>query len=237
MWGSMTDADSHDGIPSRHPAARALRHVAVAAILVGAPVGCSRSPAPDETTRAEMTEVRPGAGESVTVRGVAPPVAGGFRSVVFFTPDDGHEVDLPDEPPAMDQFGLTFDPGVLVARAGQAVAFMNGDDVLHNVHVSDSVTRETVFNIATPIAGAYTHTFEQPGTYTVSCDVHPAMAAYIVVTVAPYAAVADRAGRFELTGLRPGTYQVAVWSVDATWRSEQQVEISADVELQLHSAG
>ncbi|HJO37464.1 MAG: hypothetical protein QGF21_14285 [Vicinamibacterales bacterium] len=232
----MTDADTGCGGPSGHPTARTLCHVGVAAILVGAMVGCSPPPVQEEATSAEVTEARPGERRPVTVRGVAPPVAGGFRAAVFFTPEDGHEVDLSGDPPTMDQFGLTFDPGVLVARAGQAIAFMNGDDVLHNVHVSDSATRETIFNIATPIAGAYSHTFEQPGTFTVSCDVHPAMAAYIVVSAAPYAVVADRAGRFELSGLPAGMYQVSVWSVDASWRSDQQVEIAADAELQLHSA-
>ncbi|MDP6372916.1 MAG: plastocyanin/azurin family copper-binding protein [Vicinamibacterales bacterium] len=232
----MTDADAGRGAPRGLSTRRVLCHVGLVALLVAAVAGCSQPPVAEEAAPAEATEVRPGSGEVVAVRGAAPPVAGGFRSVVFFTPEDGHEVALPDEPPTMDQFGLTFDPGVLVARAGQAVAFTNGDDVLHNVHVSDSATRETVFNIATPIAGVYMHTFEQPGTYTVSCDVHPAMAAYIVVTAAPYAAVADRAGRFELSGVPAGSYRATVWSVDATWRSEQQVEISADVELQLHSA-
>ena len=167
------------------------------------------------------------------MRGWAPPVTGGFRAAVFLTPEGALDLEVPTEPVRMDQFGLAFIPGVLVARAGQEVAFTNGDDVLHNVHLSASATRETVFNIATPIAGAYLHTFDAPGTFTLSCDVHPAMAAYILVTEAPYATVAERDGQFELLGVPPGRYVVSVWSVDAAQRSERVVDVEVDTELRL----
>ncbi len=199
--------------------------------------GCSPAAGPANTAVPASTAAAPVAGEGLTVRGSAPPVAGGFRAVVLLAPEDGHAVAVPDAPETMDQFGLSFLPGVLVVRAGQEVAFTNGDDVLHNVHVAESATRETVFNIATPIAGAYLHTFERPGTYTVACNVHPAMAAYILVTDAAYVAVAERDGRFELSGVPPGRYRVTVWSVNAALRSERQVEIGAETELRLHTEG
>ncbi len=198
---------------------------------------CSPAVDPVGTEPSASTAEAPVVGEGLTVRGLAPPVAGGFRAVVLIAPEDGHAEAVPDEPETMDQFGLSFLPGVLVVRAGQEVAFTNGDDVLHNVHVAESATRETVFNVATPIAGAYLHTFDRPGTYTVSCDVHPAMAAYILVTDAPYTAVAERDGRFELSGVPAGPYRVTVWSVDAALRSEHRVEIGAETELRLHQEG
>ena len=209
-------------------------------VIVGVSgTGCGPADAPGGAQPSAASDVAEAAGvaDRLTVRGWAPPVARGFRAVVLLTPEDGHDVDGLDEAVRMDQFGLSFHPGVLVARAGQEVAFTNGDDVLHNVHVSDSATRDTVFNIATPIAGAYLHVFERPGTYTVSCDVHPAMAAHILVTEAPYAAVAERDGRFELSGVPAGLFVVNVWSVDAALRSERRMTIGPETELRLYEEG
>ena len=166
-----------------------------------------------------------GKAQGLAIRGLAPPVTGGFNSVVMFEPELTRDVPVPAEPTTMDQFGLAFDPGVLVARVGQVVAFTNGDDVLHNVHVRRSATLKTVFNVATPITGEYLHVFDA-GTYTVSCDVHPAMGAYIVATEAPYAVVADREGRFELLNIPAGRYTVRVWNIDAGRRSERVVDIA-----------
>ena len=179
---------------SARPGAHRLSRLGwLALLLLPGQLACSPAPAPAERpSDAAAPAASPTGG--VAVRGWAPPVTGGFRAAVFLTPEGALDLEVPTEPVRMDQFGLAFIPGVLVARAGQEVAFTNGDDVLHNVHLSASATRETVFNIATPIAGAYLHTFDAPGTFTLSCDVHPAMAAYILVTEAPYATVAE-AGR------------------------------------------
>ena len=223
-------------LDSSHPVSFVCRCVGV--LIFGYSVSsCSPAVDPVGTEPSTSTAAAPVAGEGLTVRGWAPPVTGGFRAVVLLSPEDGHAVAVPDTPETMDQFGLSFLPGVLVARAGQEVAFTNGDDVLHNVHVAESATRKTVFNIATPIAGAYLHTFERTATYTVACNVHPAMAAYILVTDASYVAVAERDGRFELSGVPPGRYRVTVWSVDAALRSERQVEIGVETELRLHNEG
>ncbi len=165
-----------------------------------------------------------GKAQGLAIRGLAPPVTGGFNSVVMFEPELARNVPVPDEPTTMDQFGLAFDPGVLVARVGQVVAFTNGDDVLHNVHVRSSATLKTVFNVATPITGEYLHVFDE-GTYSVSCDVHPAMGAFIVVTEAPYAVVADREGRFELLNIPAGRHRVRVWNISAGRRSERVVDV------------
>ena len=202
-------------------------------ILVGfmcpAQLGCTPvSDTADEPVDAPHT----GKAQGLVIRGLAPPVTGGFNSVVMVEPELPWDVPVPDEPTTMDQFGLAFAPGVLVARVGQVVAFTNGDDVPHNVHVKSSATLKTVFNVATPITGEYLHVFDA-GTYTVSCDVHPAMGAYIVVTEAPYATVADREGRFELLSIPAGRHTVRVWNIDAGRRSERVVDIVGTAEIDL----
>jgi plastocyanin len=106
----------------------------------------------------------------------------------------------------MDQFGQTFIPDMLVARQGQPVDFRNSEDVLHNVRVDDVETKETVFNVATVPFGHYTHVFDKPGNYRVSCDVHTAMRANILITDRPYFAVVDSKGTFSIPGVPAGSY-------------------------------
>lgn len=171
--------------------------------------------------------------EGVIVKGLAPPVAGGFHSAILFEQDGPQEKPLSTATVTMDQRGLVFVPGLLVARVGQEVAFTNGDDVLHNVHVTNAATLETIFNVATPSKGAYLHIFESVGTYSVSCDVHPAMAAYILITEAEYAVVAQRGGQFTSSDMPPGRYTVRVWNVDPKLRSVRKIDITKDAELNL----
>jgi plastocyanin len=171
--------------------------------------------------------------EGVIVKGLAPPVAGGFHSAILFEQDGPQAKPLSTATVTMDQRGLVFVPGLLVARVGQEVAFTNGDDVLHNVHVTNAATLETIFNVATPSKGAHLHIFESVGTYSVSCDVHPAMAAYILITEAEYAVVAQRGGQFISSDMPPGRYTVRVWNVDPKRRSVRKIDITKDAELNL----
>jgi hypothetical protein len=108
----------------------------------------------------------------------------------------------------MDQSGQMFIPELLVARAGQKVEFRSSEDVLHNVRVDYSDTKTPIFNVATPPWGMYPHTFDKPGFYNVSCDIHTAMRATILITETPYATQADQAGKFRFENVVPGSYKL-----------------------------
>jgi hypothetical protein len=127
----------------------------------------------------------------------------------------------------MDQYGTAFWPKLLVVRPGEPVDFKNSEDVLHNVHVVDAETRETEFNVGTPMVGAYRHVFTREGAYDVSCNIHPSMAAFVVVTAAPFFVVADSEGNFALEAIPEGAYDVRVWNLDPKRRIERKVEIDA----------
>lgn len=179
---------------------------------------CSTGQAPMVTN--ESSERAP-----ETITGKTARATGGFPSVVLLVPERGIRQPIDTEPAVMDQYGNAFHPKVLVVRTGQAVEFRNSEDVLHNVHVVNAETRETLFNVGTPVVGSYRHTFDTAGVYDVSCEIHPAMAAFVVVTDAPYAVIADPDGSFGVSGLPAGTYHVTVWNLDPGRRLERTIEV------------
>jgi len=130
------------------------------------------------------------------------------------------EATFPHEfPPAegasyMDQQGQMFMPDTVLARTGQPVHFRSSEDVLHNVRVIRS-DKKPIFNVATPPFGSYTHTFDEPGFYNVTCDIHATMRATVFVASTPYVGTADEHGRFTFEHVVPGTYKVAGFG-DAT---------------------
>jgi hypothetical protein len=108
----------------------------------------------------------------------------------------------------MDQLGKQFIPTSLIARTGQPVEFRNSEDIPHNVYVTRSPTGREVLNISTDPTQRYAHTFDTPGQYEVSCDIHTGMFATILVVTTPYAAFADEGGSFVVLNVPPGRYKL-----------------------------
>jgi hypothetical protein len=57
------------------------------------------------------------------------------------------------------------------------------------------------------------------------CDVHGWMAAYVGVMSHPFFAVTDADGRYEIKGLPPGDYTVAIWHEKLGTR-EQKITVA-----------
>jgi plastocyanin len=110
---------------------------------------------------------------------------------------------------AMDQRGMRFSPHILVATAGDTVTFLNHDGVVHNVYSPDNEG----YNLGSfKQDEVRSHTLTTPGVYAQLCSVHPEMLGYIFVGQNPYAAPVDKAGSYEIRGVPPGTYKLAVWN-------------------------
>lgn len=146
------------------------------------------------------------------------------KAIVVLEPRGG-SLPPPSDPKVMDQAGYTFYPALLLAQQGQRIEFRNSEDVLHNVRVAHSDTKEVIFNVATPPFGTYNHTFAKTGYYNVTCDIHPAMAANILITSSPYALVVDDTGSFALPGVPPGSYTLTAYI--GSERIERVVEVAA----------
>jgi plastocyanin len=115
---------------------------------------------------------------------------------------------MPEAPAVMDQYGKQFVPGELYVRVGQPVEFRNTEDQSHNVIVRRSGSGAGVFNVSTDPSDKYVHTFDRPGRYDVSCDLHLGMSATIVATTSPYFAVADANGDFTIRTVEAGSYKL-----------------------------
>ncbi len=141
----------------------------------------------------------------------------------------------PSEPAVIDQINKEFVPHALPILVGSRVTFRNGDVLFHNVRTVRG--RKSLFNLATPAGGPpITKTFHEPGEVAVLCNIHPEMAAYIIVLETPYAAVTDEQGRYELVGIPEGTYTLKTWheklkgvSMTVTIRGEEPVTVNVEL--------
>lgn len=118
----------------------------------------------------------------------------------------------PSEPVVLDQDGCVYDPHVLGVMAGQPLKILNSDGILHNIHPLPKVNKE--FNLAMPkfkkeSQRIFDQVEEEP--FLIKCDVHPWMGAYVAVMSHPYFNVTGKDGKFELSGLQPGTYELEAW--------------------------
>ncbi len=109
----------------------------------------------------------------------------------------------------LDQRNLSFAPRVVVVRVGTRVDLPNNDRVFHNVFSFHDGKR---FDLGLyPVGTTRTVTFDQPGLSRIFCNIHPNMAAYVMVVDTPYYALSDRNGEFEISSVAPGTYRYHAW--------------------------
>ena len=159
------------------------------------------------------------------VYGQAPAAQGGIPSVITLeSPGSVAPVQKNERSEViMDQLALTFSPARLLIRVGMTVNFQNSEIIAHNVHVTSMAGDSTMFDEDTLLGQNVSFVFDEEGGYDVTCNVHPGMTAFIFVTAAPYAVLADQRGAFELSDVPAGEYTLRVWSVDTETRSEQTI--------------
>jgi len=118
---------------------------------------------------------------------------------------------VPAAPVVIDQKGCQYHPHVLGIRVGQTLKLKNSDGLLHNVHALPKVN--TPFNMAMPAnrTEADSKFGKEEGMFLVKCDVHGWMAAYVGVFSNPFFSVTGPDGKFKISGLPPGTYDVEAW--------------------------
>ena len=117
----------------------------------------------------------------------------------------------PKTPVVLDQKGCQYVPHVMGIMIGQAYRILNSDGILHNIHTLPKVNPS--FNRGMPAAvKEATTTFPKPeAVFLIKCDVHPWMSAYISVFTHPFFSVTRTDGKYTISGLDAGTYDITAW--------------------------
>jgi plastocyanin len=152
---------------------------------------------------------RPAASRLLTVTGTAA-VGGKAKAdvVVWLEAAAGQPV-AAETRVVLDQRNLQFSPRVLAISTGTTVEFPNNDRVFHNVFSFRDGKR---FDLGLyPIGSVKLVEFDKPGVSRLFCNIHPQMAAYVVVVDSPWFAVSSASGAFTLSEVPAGTYTYHAW--------------------------
>ena len=115
-----------------------------------------------------------------------------------------------DAKAVLDQKKCHFLPHVAIVPAGADLEILNSDGILHNFHTYSTLNPS--INKAQPkFRPRMVEKFAKPEIIKLTCDDHPWMKGWLVVSDHPYVAVTDDRGTFELTGVPAGTYRVEIW--------------------------
>jgi len=123
----------------------------------------------------------------------------------------GKTYPAPKTPVTLDQKGCMYVPHVQGIMVGQAYRILNSDGILHNVHALPKINK--AFNRPMPpTVKEASATFDKAEPiFQIKCDVHPWMNAYVGVFTHPFFSATGADGKFTISGLDPGTYEITAW--------------------------
>src|SRR5712692_7913822 len=136
--------------------------------------------------------------------------------------------DAPKDHVVIDQRKMAFIPHVVAVQQGATVDFLNSDPVGHNVYwPSISGNKKLSRNLGTwPKGDKKPFQFNDLGTASLLCNVHPEMSGYVVIVPTPYFAMTDKDGNFEIKKIPAGKYTLKTWS-EGGKPTTQAVDVSA----------
>jgi plastocyanin len=181
----------------------------------------SETSAPVQVEASERTVTRPGSGApslprkrevavaTGTLRGKVKlppgePVAYVYVENVFAPEVKGDKV-------VIEQVRKQFVPPWAVIQRGTTVEFPNLDNIYHNVF---SLSSGNSFDLGlyNSSGQARTHTFSEPGSVEIYCNIHPQMSASILVVPNRHFAKVKPDGSFEIADVPTGKRKVVAWS-------------------------
>ena len=150
----------------------------------------------------------------------------GVANTVVFLKDisQGKAMDIPEPRRSLDQTQCRYEPHILLVAENGPLQLKSSDAVLHTVHMDGAAS----YNLPFPFTDRpVTRTMPTAGLINVRCNGgHAWMNAEIMVVSHPYYTVTDESGKFELTDVPPGQYQIVAWHEG--WKLERE-EAAFDV--------
>ncbi len=192
----------------------------VASLLAEPTVAAPPASVPESASVPVIATLGRVAGTVTVLRGSATGKPIADRSgVVFYLelPSDHDDIDIDDEPDpdqvhpvhVIRQVNKTFTPAVSAVLRGTEVQFPNDDMIFHNVF---SLSRTQRFDLGLYKSGSSKSILlRRTGIIDVYCNIHPDMAAKILVLDNPYFAITDAEGHFTIADVPPGTYPYVAW--------------------------
>ncbi len=133
---------------------------------------------------------------------------------------------LPRSHPRVLQSGRQFHPRVLPVVVGTTVDFPNDDTIFHNVF---SLSKTAPFDLGVYEPGLSSSVrMERTGLVKVYCNIHPEMAASIVVLANGWFALTDSTGQFVICGVPDGEYVLRAWN-DMGAESRETIQLRGDI--------
>jgi hypothetical protein len=136
---------------------------------------------------------------------------GGVADTVVYLANitQGKPMDLPQERRSLNQQHCRYEPHISLVPQGAEFKMNSSDPILHNLHMTGAATYNKAF--VTPDR-PISETLQDAGEVHLECYAgHTWMNAEILVVRHPYYAVTDEHGKFTLTGVPPGEYQIVAW--------------------------
>jgi plastocyanin len=137
----------------------------------------------------------------------------------------------------IEQVRKQFVPAWAVVQRGKTIEFPNLDNIYHNVF---SLSSGNNFDLGLYSSGgeAKSHVFNDAGVVDIHCNIHPNMAASVLVVPNRYFAKVNANGTFELAGIPVGKHKIAAWAPGSKLSSDWVVVeagAAAEVILRLES--
>jgi len=121
----------------------------------------------------------------------------------------GKALELPEQHRHLYQKRCRYIPHILLVPKDAELKMQSSDATLHTIHMDGAASYNLPFPFPNQINSRNMPT---PGLVNLRCNGgHVWMNAEMMVVQHPYYAVTDESGRFEFTGVPPGTYQIVAW--------------------------
>ena len=136
---------------------------------------------------------------------------GGVANTIVYLKNisQGKAMDIPEPRRFLDQKHCQYEPHILLVPQNTDLQMKSSDAVLHTVHMDGAAS----YNLPFPFPDrVVSRTMPSAGLINVRCNGgHVWMNAEIMVVPHPYYAVTDENGKFVISGVPPGQYQIEAW--------------------------